>query len=548
LGGLLAVFGGERPVELLAQMATVSPYRGRAHWYSDAGIAIGVQSDTPETHWFVDTNLVVALHGYLHFAGVASGAQSAAQFAQRYQKERAQLLPLLRGEYALLIWDRRARQLRVYRDPMNGRFVHFSRDQERLLIATEVRQILPLRHGAATLAVEQLRQISSTYAYPEPLSPYLEIERFESGALYQIDTPLGRFSKTIVSTDLDRLDSDLARATPPEQLEQATALLEQAVRRTLGDGHHHVFLSGGLDSRLIYAAALRSLSAQRVSAISHRFNGMDCDESATIDAVHAGLSTKPHYLDYAPEAFDASLDELLKRCDYPIFLTSHLTQQLLEPLQGRHGDIVLGGFGGDEIFTCNPRAMLDCPLTERWRHRANIVNWLRQSASSRGLLAFARDIRAALTPSTVYQAARRVSHGNQAKLNADQARLRWFVLKRKFSTHAFYGMLEQLPASYGLELRMPFRDLDLCAFLQSIHPLGQLVDGDPRGLEKTLVNCFVSLPTALTLKPKVHYTQVVELGIRSWPEFLNQPYQMKSAMSAFVDRFIAFHSSQPLRK
>lgn len=547
LGGLLAVLGGERsPRETLLQMSEVSPYRGGLRFYADAQLAIGAQAIDPDAAFFVSDTLVLAVHGYVHFADRSPNEQSARAIAERFSQQREALWPQLRGEYSIILLDRQSRALWIWRDPMNGRFLHYSSDGATTLIATEIRQLRAVRSAPLTVARPVLAQLARSYSLAEPLTPFNEVQRFESGVCYRLTCNGAIVDHSRLPTVLDRIDPAAAKMAPVAVIEETKRLVDQALARTLGMGINTVLLSGGLDSRLVYASALAQLGSQRVTSLSHQFAGLDCDETRTIEAVHHSLQTTAHYCPYDTAEFEHSFAEMLARCDYPMFLTSHLTQQLLARIAPGVGDVVLGGFGGDEIFIANPRAVIDVPIAQRWAFRQDVAKWLGRSWRERAYRGWFEDMACALTPAALYQLVRRAVRGRGA-LSRDQARLRWFVLQRKHSTHGFYGMLEQLPASYGLDLRMPFRDLDLCAFLQSIHPLGLLSSGDTRGLQKQLLKRYLKMPISLTPQPKVNYTQVVELAVRSWPEMRDHSYRMESAMEAFVARFIASYSSQSQR-
>jgi asparagine synthetase B (glutamine-hydrolysing) len=532
-GALLAVIGGEHPADAWARMAAVSPYRGAPQLLATPGLALGIQSVDPSRQWYDSPTLALAVQGYVQFADRPIGDYAARDIAERWLASGDALWSALRGEFSIVLWRKSDRALDIIRDPLNGRPLHYTRDRDQLLIATEIRQLRAVRRDRLALDRSAIESLAHTYAFPEPTTPWREVLRFPSAQRTTVQFS-GAIGHQPIPTALDRFDADLARAEPAEQLEEAARRVEQAVRRTLGNGLHHVQLSGGLDSRLVFGIARRA-APDRVEAISQRFAGFDCDESDIIRGVHQALGSTAQFHDYVPDAFAATFAELLARCDYPVFLTSHFTAQLLADSARAGASIVLGGFGGDELFLAQPRALLDVPLAERWRHRAALAGYWKSLPT--------RKLRAALAmavPERIRSFARRLRHSASSQ---ELARRRWHVLKRKHSAHGFYGMLEQLPASYGLDLRMPFRDVDLAAWAQSVHPLGLMRGADPRGLEIALLERWVSLPVSLTCREKVNYTQIVELAVRSWPECNSQPYRMDSAMKALVARFVAFHTS-----
>ena len=132
-------------------------------------------------------------------------------------------------------------------------------------------------------------------------------------------------------------------------LDELDALLEDAVRRQLiADVPVGVLLSGGVDSSLVAAMAVRS--TPKVKTFTIRFPGYgryDETEHARLIARHFG--TEHLELEAAQSTVDL-LPMLARQFDEPIVDSSMIPTYLVSRLIREHCTVALGGDGGDELF------------------------------------------------------------------------------------------------------------------------------------------------------------------------------------------------------
>lgn len=132
-------------------------------------------------------------------------------------------------------------------------------------------------------------------------------------------------------------------------LDELEALLEDAVRRQLvADVPVGVLLSGGVDSSLVTAMAVRATS--RVKTFTIRFPGYakyDETEHARLIARHFG--TEHVELEAAESTVDL-LPLLARQFDEPMVDSSMIPTYLVSRLIREHCTVALGGDGGDELF------------------------------------------------------------------------------------------------------------------------------------------------------------------------------------------------------
>jgi len=132
-------------------------------------------------------------------------------------------------------------------------------------------------------------------------------------------------------------------------LDELESLLEDSVRRQLvADVPVGVLLSGGVDSSLVTAMAVRSSSSVRTFTISFSGHGRyDESEHARLIADHFG--TEHVELDAGDSSVDM-LPMLARQLDEPMADSSIIPTYLVSNLIKQHCTVALGGDGGDELF------------------------------------------------------------------------------------------------------------------------------------------------------------------------------------------------------
>lgn len=132
-------------------------------------------------------------------------------------------------------------------------------------------------------------------------------------------------------------------------LDELEALLEGAVHRQMvADVPVGVLLSGGVDSSLITAMAVRASSQVQTFTIGFPGHGkLDETEHARLIARHFG--TRHTELMAGPATADL-LPQLARQFDEPMVDSSMIPTFLVSQLVRQHCTVALGGDGGDELF------------------------------------------------------------------------------------------------------------------------------------------------------------------------------------------------------
>jgi len=135
----------------------------------------------------------------------------------------------------------------------------------------------------------------------------------------------------------------------PALLDALDGLLEDVVRRQLvADVPVGVLLSGGVDSSLVTAMAVRSSTQVRTFSVGFAgYGGFDETPHAVLIARHFG--TEHEQLMADPSNADI-IPTLARQFDEPMADSSMIPTWLVSHLVRRYCTVALGGDGGDELF------------------------------------------------------------------------------------------------------------------------------------------------------------------------------------------------------
>ncbi|MHB8111271.1 MAG: asparagine synthase (glutamine-hydrolyzing) [Syntrophorhabdaceae bacterium] len=147
------------------------------------------------------------------------------------------------------------------------------------------------------------------------------------------------------------LDRSVSSVQPDETalLDELETLLADAVRRQLvADVPVGVLLSGGVDSSLVTAMAVRNTA--KVKTFTIRFPGCgDYDETEHARLIARHFGTEHVELEAAATTVDL-LPLLARQFDEPMADSSMIPTYLISSLVREHCTVALGGDGGDELF------------------------------------------------------------------------------------------------------------------------------------------------------------------------------------------------------
>jgi asparagine synthase (glutamine-hydrolysing) len=348
-----------------------------------------------------------------------------------YEEHGDNLVHLLRGVFALAIWDSRRGRLLLARDRVGNKPLYWRADSGSLWFASEAKSLLEDSGFARRLDLVALHHYLTYQYVPAPWSIYQDVNKLPPGHLLIWQDGAAKVRRYW------RLD-----CTPePEGDERSAAarlreLLLDAVRvRMVSERPLGAFLSGDVDSSAV-VAAMAQQSTTPVRTFSIGFDDERFDERDYARLVAKRYGTDHHEMVVTPSAVDL-LPTLAWHFDEPFADASAIPSFYVAQLSRRHVSVVLNGDGGDECFGGYQRYLL-------MRRIARIP-------ALRGAWPLGRLGTALATRAAPRSAVRRVGHGLQL-LNQPVAR-RYASVMSVFSA-------QQKADLYTDDLRAQLSDVD----------------------------------------------------------------------------------------
>jgi asparagine synthase (glutamine-hydrolysing) len=263
------------------------------------------------------------------------------------------VIPRLRGIFAMGIWDPRSRSVHLVRDQMGIKPLYWTIVRggtlggETLLFASEVRSLLasgvvPRRLDAAGVA--------SYLAQGFVVGPNTMVEGVKllpSASILTVASGLGSGeSNTISLKRYWELPRGAAGTTSEQDLHD---VLANTVRMQLvSDAPLGIFLSGGIDSSAV--AALASEAApDAIHTFTIGFEEKGLDESRYAAAVAAAIRSRHTNVMLREEDFLAQLPDAMTAIDQPTFDAIN-TYFVSRAARNAGMTVALAGTGGDELF------------------------------------------------------------------------------------------------------------------------------------------------------------------------------------------------------
>lgn len=253
------------------------------------------------------------------------------------------LLQRLDGMYAIAILDLRTRQLHLARDRFGEKPLYYAQSGQRFAYASDLRALTVLPWITREIDQVSLSRYLALHYVPGDRSIYSGIQKLLPGHYISlsVDQPVIE-PRRYYQPPLRKFETPIAD-------DELAELIESAVRsRLISDVPVGVFLSGGLDSSIVAAAAARHVD--RLATFSMGFPSAQHDESAHARAMAKTLGAEHYefifndqsFVDLLPKVAD-SLDEPLgDQASLPLYWLCHEARQ--------HVTVALSGEGADEIF------------------------------------------------------------------------------------------------------------------------------------------------------------------------------------------------------
>jgi len=255
----------------------------------------------------------------------------------------------LNGMFAFAIWDRPRRRLLLARDRYGIKPLYLARlDGGRVAFASETRALFASGLVAREVRPGAVLEYFSLQNFWHGRTPYHGIEMFPAAHYELLERESARRTRY---WDFDfRRDAALSLEAAARTHRE---LLSGAVHRQLdADVPVHAYLSGGIDSGAIVAAAHREVGS--LTGYTCIFNldqvvvDRSVDERRFARAVRDHLHISGVELQVQPDALEHALDSMIGALEYPRMGMAYVNSLIAQRVAA-DGKVVLSGMGGDEL-------------------------------------------------------------------------------------------------------------------------------------------------------------------------------------------------------
>ncbi|HMS83100.1 MAG TPA: asparagine synthase (glutamine-hydrolyzing) [Nitrospira sp.] len=292
---------------------------------------------------------------------------------------------MLRGMFAIAIWDARKHRLLLARDRVGKKPLYYTQGKDSLVFASELKALLVGEQPYDVDPVALHHYLTFQYV-PAPWSIFTGIKKLSPGHILVCEQ--GTITEQTYWT-LSYHEHPRPRSEQDYKEEFLSLLRESTRLRLASDVPLGAFLSGGLDSSTV-VALMSELTTQPVKTFSVGFKEDAFNELPYAREVAAQFHTDHHELIVEDSAIDI-LPTLARVFDEPFADSSAIPTYYLSQLTRKFVTVTLNGDGGDELLAGYPRyhlsaldlALQECPISMRKR----IAHMIHCLPATSGLLA-----------------------------------------------------------------------------------------------------------------------------------------------------------------
>lgn len=282
-----------------------------------------------------------------------------------YARDGTAMLKRLRGMFVFCLWDSREQVAFLARDPLGIKPLYYADQGARLVFASELQALQKAGLASSSLNAGALMRFFSSGSVAEPDTLLKDVQCLPAGHTLVWKAGAvecrGYWQPSFGSDAMELGEAvSLTRA----------ALLDSVQHHFVSDVPVGVFLSGGIDSTVLAALALKTgVKDLRTFSIGVDDEALDESDIAARTAQHLG--TRHHVLKLNAQRAAESFPRFLSHMDQPS-IDGFNTFTVAGFAREQGMKVVLSGLGGDELFGGYP-SFQKVPQLAKWARRATVV-------------------------------------------------------------------------------------------------------------------------------------------------------------------------------
>ena len=261
-----------------------------------------------------------------------------------YEEYGEECFAMLRGMFAIALWDSRERKLLLARDRVGKKPLFYAADSKRISFGSELKCLLATDNLPRDVDNQALADYFSFGYIPAPKTIYRAAKKLLAGH-YLVASASG----VRVQRYWDISFGHVEHRSEEEWCEILRHQLCEATRmRLMSEVPLGAFLSGGVDSSSI-VAMMAKIMRRPVTTCSIGFEEQEYNEADYAREVAEQFHTDHHEQVVRPNALDV-LNKLVWHFDEPFADSSAIPTYYVSQVARKYVTVALGGDGGDESF------------------------------------------------------------------------------------------------------------------------------------------------------------------------------------------------------
>lgn len=267
--------------------------------------------------------------------------------AHGYELWKENLFERLEGMFAIAIWDAHQRRLMLARDRMGKKPLYYTAKNQSVWFTSELKALLAAGVIEKDLNHQALVNYFRTDAVPTPESIWKNVYKLPPASFLLIENGIPKAPVTFWRPQWSSAGEALL---PQNAVGILRGAIDEAVKdRLIADVPVGLFLSGGLDSAVVAAAATRHATS-RLQAFTIGFEDASHDETQAAREVAQAFGLDHYVATLSEKDALGMLDQAVECLDEPLADPAIIPQLLLSRFTKERVTVALAGDGGDELL------------------------------------------------------------------------------------------------------------------------------------------------------------------------------------------------------
>ena len=349
-------------------MNSLTKHRGPdySNIYLDSSVCIGhnrlsiIDLDSKSNQPFIsaDENLVLSYNGEIYnFLDLKEELSKSYYFKTKSDTEviiaayslwGIEMVYKFNGMFSFALWDKSKEELFLCRDRFGIKPLYYMEVNQSIIFSSSIKALKSFSHEELNIKEDDLLDFLQYGTVHQPNTILDKVKSVPRGSFLMAgnqETKIFEYWNLFESNNSNKITSKPLKTVNK-------LLLESVEKRLISDVPYGIFLSGGIDSSILVAAASK-VSTQKVNTFSIVFKEKGFDERKFSRQIASKYKTNHLELELNPEEILQQIEEPFKFMDHPS-VDGINTFFISKQVHNQGFKMALSGAGSDELFAGYP--------------------------------------------------------------------------------------------------------------------------------------------------------------------------------------------------